>query len=158
APTASFAQGETFEFAKNDPAAAIDAFREISKSPDAATRAGAWMRLGRNLAKTGRTAEALDIYSKLARTDGEAINGVPGDLIGRYAGCELLQRLNRPDELRSEAAQLLRDLDNGRWVLTAPVYGLYSRDAIAWSGNPARNRQEAEAFSEVLNELWTLRR
>jgi len=51
-PPSIFVDGEALEFQKNDPAAAVAAFRRLTGSTDPPTRAGALLRLGRSLAKS----------------------------------------------------------------------------------------------------------
>jgi tetratricopeptide (TPR) repeat protein len=85
APSALFAEGEELEFRKKDYDAAIPIFRKLAGSPNAAVRAGALLRLGRNLANTGRIDEALAAYHQLAMLDNVAVSGAPAGLVGRYA-------------------------------------------------------------------------
>src|SRR5713226_7762788 len=69
-PLASvFASGEAFEFQQKNHIGAIEAFRELARSKDPAIRAGALLRLGRNLRKTQQTAAALAAYDELAQLD-----------------------------------------------------------------------------------------
>ena len=63
APNTTFAPGEELEFRKRDYIAAIKVFRELAKSSDLAVRAGALLRLGRNLRSAGRPQEALATYA-----------------------------------------------------------------------------------------------
>jgi hypothetical protein len=124
APAATFVRGEDLEFHQHDRAAAITSFRELARSSDSAIRAGALLRLGRNLHNAGRFEEARAAYGRLSEMDGVAVGGVPAGLIGRYARCTLLEKQRRGPELRAEALGLQRELWSGRWTLTAPVYSL----------------------------------
>ncbi len=152
APDSTFAPGEDLEFGKQDQPAAIQMFRRLGGSPDPAVRAGALMRLARNLSGAGRSREALAAYASLSEMDSVAISGVPAGLIGRYARCKLLEGAKRETDLLSEARLLDTELRSGRWALTAPVYWLYAADAARWTGSP-RERQ-AEAFGEAVSVLW----
>lgn len=53
APAGGFAVGEDLEFRRRDVTGTIRAFRELANSSDAAIRAGALVRVGRNLKKHG---------------------------------------------------------------------------------------------------------
>jgi len=152
APDSTFAQGDELEFRKRDQTAAVKVFRELARSPDPAVRAGALLRLARNLFSAGRFHEALAAYASLSEMEGVAISGVPAGLIGRYARCKLLEETKRGTDLRSEAMLLGTGLHTGRWALTAPVYWLYAGDAARWTGSP-RERQ-AEVFGEAAGALW----
>lgn len=154
APLATFAEGEDLEFRKNNRAASIEVYRKLAKSSGDAIRAGALLRLARNLAGAGRTEEALAVYGQLASIDYVAINGVSAGLVGQYARCELLERTQRPSQLRAEAQQLASDLNSGRWTLTEAVYRLYTGDAARWTGGEAPGRGEAELFAQAVAALW----
>lgn len=54
-PQTMFEAGEALEFQKNDPAAAAAAFRRLTHFTDSAIRAGALVRLGRNLPRAAIT-------------------------------------------------------------------------------------------------------
>ena len=85
APTQTFAQGEDLEFRQRDHVAAINLFRQLAKSSDVAIRAGALLRLARNLRSAGRTQEALATYAQLSEMDGVSAGAAPAGLIARYA-------------------------------------------------------------------------
>lgn len=157
APRGTFTEGEELEFRKNDRTAAIGVYRELAKSSDHTIRAGALLRLGRNLAGAGRIEDALAVYGQLASIGHFVINRVPAGLIGRYARCELLERTQRPTQLRAESKQLASDLSSGRWTLTEPLYRLYAGDAAKWTGSEPFARGEAELFAQALTALWDRR-
>jgi signal transduction histidine kinase len=154
APGAIFAGGEDLEFRRRDYAAAVNLFRDLAKSPDAAVRAGALLRLGRNLHSAGRTEDALAAYTRLSELDGVSVAGAPAGLIGRYARCKLLEETKRGAELRLEAQRLESELHSGRWALTGPVYWLYAGDAVRWSGAGLHNERQAEIFAAAVATLW----
>ncbi len=153
-PSETFSEGEDLEFRKQDRLGAIAVFGELAKSSDPAIRAGALLRLGRNLSSMGRTREALAGYEQLSAMDEAAIGGVPAGLVGRYARCELLDKEKRASELRAEAERLSRELASGRWTLTAPVYWLYAGDAANWRGAEPPGKRQAEVFAEAAAILW----
>lgn len=153
-PASVFVRGDALEFQQNDRAAAIVVFRGLAASSDRAIRAGALVRLGRNLQSVNRFEEARAAHGRLSEMEGVAIGGVPAGLIGRYALCKLLEAQGRGPDLRAEAQRLQRDLWSGRWALTGPVYSLYAADAAKWTGAEATAPRQAEMFAEAVGSLW----
>ena len=94
-----FALGETFEFQRNDPVRAAETFRELARSPDPGIRAGALIRLGRNLRKIGRQAEALQAYDHLAALGETAVFGLPAELLAREARATVLEAMGKSEDL-----------------------------------------------------------
>jgi signal transduction histidine kinase len=135
-PPDTFAEGEALEFRKRDHAEAIRKFSQLAGSRDRSVRAGALLRLARNLKATGRFEDALAAYEQLAALDSVPVAGAPAALTARYARCKLLEETGRLQELRSEAQKLAGDLHAARWRLSGPVYWLYAADADAWTGRP----------------------
>jgi signal transduction histidine kinase len=125
---AAFQAAEDIEFRQADPARAIEALLPIVSSPDRAVRAGALLRLARNLRKAGRAGEALDAYGRLARLEGVALDGAPADLVARRARCALLQELGRTGEFDREWASLQSDLRQARWRLDRASFRHYAKD------------------------------
>lgn len=154
APAAAFARGDDLEFRQHDRAAAITWFRALASSSDSAIRAGALLRLGRNLHNVGRFEEARAAYGRLSEMDEVAIGGVPAGLIGRYARCKLLEEQRRWPDLRADARDLQHELWSGRWTLTGPVYSLYAMDAAKWSGGESSEARQPEVFAEAVSVLW----
>ena len=129
APAEAFRAGEDDEFRLNDRAAALAKFRALTQSPEPAIRAGAELRVARNLRRAGQLTEALEIYDHLAHEDGVALGGIPADLVARRARCALLAELNRSDDLRREAGRLQSDLRQGRWRLDRAAYFHFESEA-----------------------------
>ena len=124
-----FTHGEVLEFQQKDHAKAIAAFRELSRSPDRSVRAGALLRLARNLHKAGDVQAALAVYEDLARMRSAFVGGLPAELLARRARCLLLEELKDFANLRREAAALYHDLDGGRWRLSRASYRFYAQEA-----------------------------
>ncbi len=154
APASAFAHGEDLEFRQRDLDGAVAVFRQLAKMTDPAIQAGALVRLARNLQKAGRPDEALEAYARLAAADDAWLDGVPAGLIGRYGRCKLLDKLQRADELRTEAANLEAALRAGRWRLTPSVYWLYSADAAQWTGSRSAQAKQSETYAEALAVVW----
>ena len=80
------------------------------------------------------TENALEAYAEVATLSGTAVGGVPADLLARWARCDLLESLQRRDELRREALALHTDLIQGRWHLDRATYQLHAEDVGRWTG------------------------
>jgi signal transduction histidine kinase len=157
APTSAFARGEDLEFRRHDRAAAIEVFRALTQSPDPAIRAGALLRLARNLKAQGRIEEALDSYRQMAAFDRVAAGGAPASLVALYARCRIFDEAGRTAELQAEAGHLTNDLQRARWFLAAPTYWLYTADAAKWTGAVSHSRPPAEILAAAAAVLWERR-
>jgi signal transduction histidine kinase len=157
APRDLFRAGEAVEFAGSDPASAITIYRALARSPALPVRAGALVRLGRTLRKTGRFDEALRAYSDLEGLGDTIIEGLPADLIAREARCSVLEEQHRRDQLEREAQSLYRDLASGRWVLRRAAWDFLVAEVRAWAGAglaPLPGLDAAVALSEAAESLW----
>ena len=103
APANVFREAETLEYADRNHEQAIALLRRLSMSRDAAVKAGAELRLARNLRKAGRAEAALRVYGDLAEVTDVSLSGVPAELVARRARCALLQELGGSEQLRKEA-------------------------------------------------------
>lgn len=156
APAARFAEGEDLEFRQHALPPAIRIYRGLARSPDAALRAGALIRLARTLRATGATDAALGAYAEVAQLSGVAVGGVPADLLARWARCHVLESLQRSENLQQEAAALQSDLVHGRWQLGRATYELHAEDARRWTqtgaAEPGANQRLALALA--VESLW----
>ena len=103
APAELFREAEALEHADHAYDRAISVLRPLSSSRDPAVKAGAYLRLARNLRKADRADAALEVYGDLAEVPAAGLSGVPADLVARRARCALLEELGRTEPLRSEA-------------------------------------------------------
>lgn len=149
-----FAAGEEQEIRSRDSVKAAALFRELARSPDPAVRAGALVRLARNLRKAGQLEAALAAYVELARLRDVRVDGVPADLVGRRAQCALLGELKREGPLRSQAEALYTDLRGGRWLLTRAVYQLHMEEVRGWAGADPKLEAELESLAAGVEWLW----
>src|SRR5205807_2659615 len=131
----------------------IEAYRALARSADPAVRAGALLRLARNLKAARRIEDSLAAYAGMAHLNSVAVAAAPAALVGRYARCQLLEETGRGVELRREAQALAADLHGALWPLTAPVYWLYAQDVSKWTGEPPRPGRPAELFGEAAAAL-----
>lgn len=158
APSTTFDSGETFEYRHEDYARAIAAFRELSRSKDLSVRAGALIRLARNLRKSGQAQEALDVYGELDRLGPLAVRGTPADLLAGEARCETLAALQRQAELQREALALNAEFERGRWQLDQTSYLFHSQEVRRWlppEFQPKAPPATALALAAGVEWLWT---
>lgn len=154
APPAAFAAGELIEFRERDPVRAAAWFRSLARSAPESVRAGAEIRLARNLRKAGRVMEALDVYARLA-APASAVGGVPAELLARWARCGLLAEGGPSPQLREEGRRLAADLLGGRWRLDREQFTLHFADAARWAGSSAPALPaEAMALSTAVEQLY----
>jgi hypothetical protein len=149
-----FQQTEEFEFGARDYQAAVVCCRALSLSPDPAIRAGALLRLARNLRKLGQGLAALDICDQLGRMTSMALGGTPADLVARRLRCSILEELGRSADLRREATTLDSDLRMGRWQLDRASYLFFSEKANTWLGSPGNTEPVREALAGAVETLW----
>jgi signal transduction histidine kinase len=156
-PASVFAAGEALEFQQKDPAKAIAAFRELSRSKDPAIRAGALLRVGRNLRKVQQPRAALDVYDELEQLGATPIGGLPAGLLARHARCVLLDELKRTTQVKQEAGELYADLHDGRWQIARGAYRFYAQEARRWYSPDAElqaRERDALATAAAVELLW----
>jgi signal transduction histidine kinase len=149
-----YLNGEKFEFEQKDFARAIAEFKKLARSPDAAIRAGAYLRSARNHRKAGDFDSALEAYKQLLQFEEIRIGGVPADLLGRRARCVLFAELGNSEYLANEAQSLHKDLLKGRWRLTRPVFQLYIDQTREWLGSVELQGAQRLALSAAADWLW----
>ena len=157
APSIMFDAGETIEFRRQDYPGAITAFRALARSKDPLIRAGALLRLGRNLRKDNQLNEALIAYEDLAKLGLTPVSGDPAELLARQARCELLKELNDSQGLQREANSLDADLQNGRWQLDRVSYLFHCQEVERWlvlAPDTLAERKAALALAAAVEFLW----
>jgi two-component system, OmpR family, phosphate regulon sensor histidine kinase PhoR len=152
-PDDVFREGESFEFQRGNRAAAIREYRRLSRSPHTAVRAGAQLRLGRNLAAIGQFVEASAIYAQLESIDDIAEAGVPLGLAAAWARCALLDETGQTNALTAAARNLNRDLETGRWAVTAATHLIYLADAARWAGTRSA-RAPSVLMAAAVERVW----
>lgn len=151
-----FLPGEKLEFQARAYDRAVVSYRQLAQSKDPRTRAGALIRLARNLRRLSRHDEALSAYAELEALGDVPVGGVPAGLVGGHARCAVLEELGPPPRLLTEAEALCRNLQSGRWRLDRGSYEFYSRDLRRWlarSCDPGRDNESA-ALSAAVESLW----
>lgn len=151
-----YADAERAEFLELDYRRAINVLRPFSKAEDPATRAGALIRMARNLRKAGRLEASLDTYSELAKSadHGISISGVPADLVARRVRCILLEELESWEQLQQEAQSLQDDLKGGHWHLDRASYLYYSSQVAQWLGKEPISDTGHQVLADAVIWLW----
>ncbi len=117
-------------------------------------RAGARLRIARNLRKAGQFEAALAEYQALAQLEAVLVDNIPAGLLGRRARCALLAERQRFDELRQEAKVLRADLYRARWLMDQAVYRLHAQDIADWIGPESASERETLSLAGGLAWLW----
>jgi signal transduction histidine kinase len=152
-----FAAGESLEFQQRNYAGAAVIFRDLTRSPDPAIRAGALLRLARNLRKSGAVEDALAVYDELARAGAIPVEGLPAALAARYARLVVLRELQRMPACEQEARMLYDDLRQGRWRLTRGLWSFYiteSRRCFHPDPEEEAYEKNASALAGGVEWLW----
>jgi signal transduction histidine kinase len=160
APSSIYTAAEKSEFLDHDYSRAVLELRPLSKAGDPAVRAGAQLRLARNLRKAGDLGSALKTYDEMARSSdhGVLLSGVPADLAARRARCLLLEELGRGAELQQEAQSLFDDLRGRRWRLDRASYLYYRGQAAQWLNQGLLSDAEQQALADTVIWVWENRR
>jgi signal transduction histidine kinase len=153
-PRGVFEAGEALEFRQQDYDKAMAAFRELARSKDPVIRAGALVRLGRNLRKNNQHREALAAYEELARLGTVPVGGTPAELLAMQARCVVLEELKQSAELQRAASALYADLQRGRWQLDRISYQFHSQEAGRRLGASPETPTVALALAAGVESLW----
>ncbi|MBN2409470.1 MAG: HAMP domain-containing histidine kinase [Candidatus Aminicenantes bacterium] len=155
-PARRYVEAERWEFIHHNYRRAAEKLRPLTRTADPAVRAGAQLRLARNLRKAGDLESALEIYAELAESSdqGVLISGVPADLAARRARCALLEELGRRAELEEEARHLRDELMTGCWRLDRASYLYYRDQAARWLNQEPGSDAEQQALADAVIWLW----
>ncbi len=156
-PMTVFDAAEALEFRQQDYVGAIAAFRTLALSKDPRIRAGALVRLGRNLRKNNQIQEALAVYEELAGLGSTPVDGDLAEPLARQARCALLKELDQLSELQRAASSLDADLQQGRWRLDRVSYQFHSLEVQRWltfEPDTLAERQAALALAAAVESLW----
>ena len=135
---AVFADAELLEFAQGLPEMALEEYRRLAASGNAAIRAGALLREGRVLRRLGRTEESRGAYLKLASAGRACVAGAPAELVARSVLGD---------------TRLKDDLLRGRWRLTRGQFQFYWQQTSPDLAPPA----DAVALAEAATLAWDQR-
>jgi signal transduction histidine kinase len=152
---AIFKEGEALEFQHNDPEKAAEVFRElVRRSSITEARAGALLRLGRNLYKSGRGEEALRVYGDLARLGPVPVAGLPAELWGYEARATVFEAMGKQEELHREASAMWAALQSGRWRLSRDVWEYRAEEIRQWLGNDPVTEPGMDGLSLSIAAEW----
>jgi signal transduction histidine kinase len=156
APAGLYAAAERAEFVDRDYRRAITALQPLSRAHDPAERAGALLRLARNLRKAGRREAALAAYDELERLRGTGVTlgGVPADLVARGARCALLEEMGESEQLRQEAMRLHDDLQKVRWRLDRDSYAYHLTRAARWLDGGSAPVIIGDPVADAVDWVW----
>ena len=143
---AVFASIESVEFGVNSAANVAQHYRVLAADRDARIRAGALLRLGRVLRKSGDFKSALTTYEQLAALGANRSDGLPAELAGLEGQRACYRGLGDREGEARIAKRIVSGLDNGRWPLTRGAAELYRGDA---EGTRPASWRLAEAVSDV---------
>jgi signal transduction histidine kinase len=156
-PASTWLPGELFEFRDGNYAKAASAFRALAESRNQQIRAGALVRLARNLRKADQPIEALEAYRALIDLGDVPLGGEPAALVACQARCRLLEELGRVVESRQQAASVLADLGRGRWPMERAGFLFHWQQAEQCAGIAAStgtDRRDGLALAAGIETLW----
>lgn len=157
---AVFESAERLEFQQRDYAAAAQLYRELARTGNPDQRAGAMLRLGRVLRRSGQLTQALVAYAELERFGPASLAGAPADLVARSARLAVLESAGRIAESSRGADSLLTDLYGGRWRLTRSIFEFYQTEIGTRSAKGVgadsvhRVRAAIATGAETLRDRW----
>lgn len=154
--SALFREAERLEFQANDLDAAAAALTQLAASArEPLIRNESFLRLARVQSKSGKTAEALATYAKLANEDVMSPAEAPYSLLSRFARCQLLATSQQAQAATKEAASLLSDLESGRFRLGKESYAWYDASARKLAGVSKPAAPDAKlAVAETVESIW----
>ena len=148
APADVFAPIEAAEFAGNQLADAAARYRGVANHRDAHVRAGALLRLGRVLRRSGDFSGALAVYQQLAALGAVRTDDLPAELAGLDGQRSALLAMGDRAGAERVAAQLLQGLDGGRWIITRGAAEFY-RDEVSTTARP-----DSWWLADALSDVW----
>ena len=157
-PAAVFATADELEFRKQDFSGAIAALRAPANSADPNIRAAALVRVARNYLKNGQPQESLKTYERLAALGSAPVGGMPAALSAGAGVLVLYEQQKDRAGLASAASALNRDLDSGRWPITAAAYRYLTDQAAHWLPKTDLAPVPRAALAEGVEWLWERRR
>ncbi|MBI1874174.1 MAG: HAMP domain-containing histidine kinase [Acidobacteria bacterium] len=148
APADVFSTIEAMEFAENQLGSSAERYRVVSRHRDARVRAGALLRLGRVLRKSGDFNSALVVYQQLSALGAVRTDDLAAELAGLDGQRAALLALGDREGERRVAVHLLQGLDSGRWLITRGAAEFY-RDGLGTTSRP-----DSWRLADALSDLW----
>ena len=135
--SAVFQPSELLEFQLRDLSGAATLLTQLASRGNTLVRAEALLRLARVQAKAGHIEQALATYRRLRDETLIGPAEAPYSLLSRFARVQLLADSNREAAARTEARELLTDLQSGRFAVGKETFAWYESGARKLSGEPA---------------------
>ena len=156
ADSAVFQPSELLEFQLRDLNGAATLLTRLASQGNTLVRAEALLRLARVQAKAGHIEQALDTYRRLRDETLISPAEAPYSLLSRFARVQLLADSNREAAARTEARELLTDLQSGRFAVGKESFAWYQSGARKVSGEPPSAAPDlALAVAEVVEVIWS---
>jgi signal transduction histidine kinase len=146
--TDEFSTIEVKEFAANQLGVAAERYRGLSRHSDARVRAGALLRLGRVLRKSGDFNSALMAYQQLTELGAVRSDGLPAELAGLDGQRSTYLAMGNRNAERRITARLSQGLDSGRWLIARGAAEFY-RDEIGMAIRP-----NSWCLADALTDMW----
>jgi signal transduction histidine kinase len=153
---AVFHPSELLEFQSRDLNGAATVLTQLASRGKTLVRAEALLRLARVQAKAGHIDQALATYTRLRDETLIGPADAPYSLLSRFARVELLADSNRQAAARTEARELLTDLQLGRFPVGKETFAWYQSGARKLSGEPASAAPgPGLAVADVVEAIWS---
>ena len=147
-PADVFTALERAEFADSRPAGVAERYRDLARSREPRVRAGALLRLGRVLRRTGDFPGALAAYRQLGELGAVRTDDLPADLAALVGRRAVYLATGDRDSERSVAAELSQGLDGGRWLVTRGM-AEFLRDDVGGA-----DRADSWRLADALSDVW----
>ena len=154
--SAVFQPSELLEFQLRDLNGAATLLTQLASRGNTLVRAEALLRLARVQAKARHIEQALDTYGRLRDETLIGPAEAPYSLLSRFARVQLLADSNREAAARTEARELLMDLQSGRFAVGKETFAWYQSGARKLSGEPASAAPGLGlAVADVVEAIWS---
>src|SRR5262249_48498566 len=124
----------------------------LARSPDAAVRAAALIRLARVLRKRGDIVGAVRAYDMLFELRQTRVGGEPAELIARQGRARIFEETGAAQQLQQEAAGLARVLCSGALPIDRVTFEFYWDLLRKWGVAPPSASFLSRTDAAI--ELW----
>jgi signal transduction histidine kinase len=154
---AMFAVADQLEYSGVDTEATVHAIEPLTRAPQAAVKAEAWLRIGRVYRKAGDYERAIAAFSELAALDDVRVQALPAGMAARTGRALVYADTGRTADREREARQLAEDLARGRWVLTESQYTHFAAQFAEWTGGspPPQIEDDQKILALAAETAWS---
>ena len=159
--SAAFEPADRLEFRQGSLDKAVELLEALTKSPDRAIQAGAYLRLGRISNRTGDMDRAIDAYVRLAEFDDQQIENVPAQWLAYFARCKIFLAAGDSVSFERELVILSSLLLAGGSRVSKATYRFYAESVNSWLGESKSGLSHlpvSHGASDAVGELhfiWT---